>query len=56
MDEAKARRRREEAERFKAAKDAKDAERAARREARRKTIGDETNDETIGEENEKARE
>ena len=46
----------EEAERFKAAKDAKDAERAARREARRKTIGDETNDETIGEENEKARE
>jgi len=56
VDEAKARRRREEAERFKAAKDAKDAERAARREARRKTIGDETNDETIGDENEKARE
>ena len=42
----------EEAERFKAAKDAKD-ERAARREARRKTIGDETNDETIGGENER---
>ena len=43
VDEAKAKRRKEEAERLKAAKDVKDAERAARREAKRNTAGGEEN-------------